>query len=279
MAPLLGISLAGAVASPWSHTSGGPIERPETPARRIRRLLDETALRYPRALRDEQIRDVDRVAFQLARIYRPGASVADLGGGSGLLAAGCALLGLETWSVTPLSSSTQTSEDQEAVDLQRRLGVRVLEGDVRQFGAAFEEASLDVVSCIDGIVRWHHSARPVLAEAFRVLKPGGRLLLGAPNGVSLGRRIGVATGRHPGSQFEDWFYPDAFRGPLRAPVRRDLLRMVREIGFETHAVWGRTWAGPRAGRIAKVAASVADLLLRPLPTLASELYLEAAKPV
>jgi SAM-dependent methyltransferase len=218
------------------------------------------------------------VAFQLERIYRPGASVVDIGGGAGLFSPGCALLGLRTWRVAPLVDHTRAAEDQDALDLHRRLGVRVLEEEVRQFGATFEDASLDAVACIDGIVRWPHSPRPVLAEAFRVLKPGGRLLLGAPNGASLRRRIAVMAGRHPGTQFEDWFYPDTFRGPFRSPVRRDLLRMVREIGFETQAFWGRSWAGPRAGHVKRLAVATADRLLRPVPTLASELYLEAVKP-
>ena len=169
MAPLLGISLAGAIATPWSGTSRGPIQRPETPSRRIRRVLGEVARRYPRTLLSDQLRDVDRVAFQLERIYRPGASVVDIGGGAGLFAPGCALLGLETWRVAPLVDRTRVSEDQDALDLHRRLGVRVLEGEVRQFGAAFTDASLDVVACVDGIVRWPHSPRPVLAEAFPAL--------------------------------------------------------------------------------------------------------------
>jgi hypothetical protein len=112
-----------------------------------------------------------------------------------------------------------------------------------------------------------------------VLKPGGALLISGPNAVNLRKRITVPLGRSNWSHFEDWFYPEEFRGHVREPVLADLVRIVRELGFQKHAVWGRNWAGyPSGGALRRAPAWLIDHALRPLPTLCSDIYVLAIKP-
>ncbi|MBW2271269.1 MAG: class I SAM-dependent methyltransferase [Deltaproteobacteria bacterium] len=75
------------------------------------------------------------------------------------------------------------------------------------------------------VVLWHvleHLADPrgALAEAFRVLRPGGRLVVAVPNFSSLQARWAGAA----------WFHLDAPRHLFHFP-REALLRLLEELGF------------------------------------------------
>ena len=65
---------------------------------RIDRALAEVLALYPEPLRSAEGADVARQRFHLAQVFRPGARIADLGGGIGLLSPSCAALGMEAWS-------------------------------------------------------------------------------------------------------------------------------------------------------------------------------------
>jgi len=154
--------------------------------------------------------------------------------------------------------------------------VRVLATPVSGFGAHFDDASLDIVTCIESIEHWHHSPRPVMEEVARVLRPGGLFLLAGPNAAGAHHRAKLLLGRSTWSRFDDWYYPEEFRGHVREPVLADLLRIVDELGFERRAVFGRNWLGAPHGW-KRVALAVADRLLRPFPTLCKDLYVIATK--
>lgn len=270
---LRGLELRGA----GRERSRSPVERLDV-GLRARQLTRQFAACSPQALRASQLDDLDRVAFQVEHAYLPGGAIADLGGGLGLFTPICAALGMEAFLVDDFGDAVNARYRIEHIPAHRETGVHVLKTDVAGWGQYFADASLDVVTSFDSIEHWHHSPRRALQEAYRVLRPGGALLLGAPNAVNLRKRVSVLFGRSNWSRFEDWYLPDRFRGHVREPVLADLLRMVDDLGFERPEVWGRNWAGYLQGGICRAITRMIDLPLRSFPTLCSDLYVMAVKP-
>jgi|ETNmetMinimDraft_15_1059895.scaffolds.fasta_scaffold04601_2 SAM-dependent methyltransferase len=246
--------------------------------RKFAAVLEELIGAYPAALRPDQAQDAERIGFQLEQVFRPGASLADLGGGLGLLSPAAASVGIQAWLVDDFGDPVNQRFPIRELGVHTKMGVGLVDAPVREWGEGFDDASLDVVTCIDSIEHWHHSPRPVFAEAMRVLKPGGVLFIGGPNAVNLRKRISVPLGRSNWSHFEDWYDSDEFRGHVREPVVGDLTRILDDLDFELAGVWGRNWAGYLGGLVPAPLMRVIDHALRPFPTLCSDIYVAGRKP-
>jgi SAM-dependent methyltransferase len=241
-------------------------------------VLEDVACRYPEALRQGQLLDIPRIASHLERVLKPGGTMADLGGGLGLMTPGCAALGMESWLIDDFGDPVNRKFSVHDVGVHRELGVHVVETPVDKWSAGFANESLDAVTCIETVEHWHHSPRPVFEEVFRVLKPGGLFLLSGPNAVHLWNRLKVPFGYTNWATFEDWFDGEEFRGHVREPILDDLKRVVRELGFEQLAAWGCNWELYGAGRLRRRVAKPIDLVLRWFPTLCLDVYVLARKP-
>jgi SAM-dependent methyltransferase len=245
---------------------------------RARALVSRLASRSPEPLRTRQLGDIERIAFHVEQSYLPGGAIADLGGGLGLFTPACAALGMEAFLVDDFADAINADHPIEEMPAHRETGVRIVKSDVNRWGEYFADESLDIVTSFDSIEHWHHSPRLAFLEAYRVLRPGGVVLIGAPNAVNLRKRLSVLMGRSNWSSFDDWYYPEQFRGHVREPVVEDLLRLVDDLGFQRGRIWGRNWAGYARGGMRSRITRMLDAALRLRPSLCSDLYVMAVKP-
>src|SRR5690606_4681130 len=81
-----------------------------------------------------------------------------------------------------------------ALEPHRKRGVEIISRDVIADGVDFAPDSLDAVTTFDSIEHWHHSPKRLLHQLMDALKPGGLLIIGAPNCVNLRKRISVPLG-------------------------------------------------------------------------------------
>lgn len=240
--------------------------------------------RYPAVIAAGQREQIARWAFEMS-LFLPGVPaggrVCDLGGGWGTLALGCAAAGFR--SVVVDDYRDPGFADDVTVAAMRGLyeehGVEVVSRDLVRDGLDFPDGSFDAITCIDSVEHWHGSPRRVLQDAVRALKPGGRLVLGAPNCVNLRKRITVPFGRGKWSAFDDWYGHELFRGHVREPDVDDLHHIARDLGLRNARVFGRNWAGYLSTRpFVRSGTVVFDRLLRLRPSLCSDLYLVGDAP-
>jgi len=126
----------------------------------------------------------------------------DVGAGSGGNTSVLRELG---WDVAALEYSPAAAE------LCRGRGIPVVRADARRL--PFADARFDLVMLTD---LWEHvdDHRAVAAEAFRVLRPGGALLVAVPSGMDL------------------WSGHDVALGHVRRYEREELVDLVAGAGFE-----------------------------------------------
>ena len=164
--------------------------------------MDEDEIRKSAALEERHWWYAGRRAL-IRRLLRgiPAGRALDVGAGSGGNSQVLAELG---WEVTAIEASPV------AVGLARSRGLRVLRGDARSL--PFADEQFDLVMSTD---MWEHVEEDdrVAAEAFRVCRPGGRLLLTVPAGKEL------------------WSGHDVALGHVRRYERAELVALVEGAGF------------------------------------------------
>lgn len=244
-------------------------------------LLRGIAAEYPPGLQAVQREDVRRIAYNIALSVgdRPkGSAIADIGGGLGLFSLGCAAWGMRSVLVDDFRDPGNLKIAADVLALHRRYGVEVRERDVIADGADLAPASFDVITSFDSIEHWHHSPKALLHALVKALKPGGRLVIGAPNGVNLRKRISVPLGIGKWSTMQDWYEEEHFRGHVREPDVQDLRYMADDLGLAEVSVIGRNWLGyaSRFGPVRRLTPLV-DRALWPFPSLCSDLYLVGYK--
>jgi SAM-dependent methyltransferase len=248
--------------------------------------LKRLASRYPEPLREDQLRDVSRIAFHIKLVIDETGhlspaklEIADLGGGIGLFSLGCAALGFKRIVlVDDFDDEVNHSVGDSILELHRSLGVEVVNRDVVDRGIEDIPGGFDVVTTFDSMEHWHHSPKRLFHSVMGKLKHGGVFVIGVPNAVNLRKRISVPLGYSNWSAMRDWYEAPLFRGHVREPVVDDLSYIARDLGLEGSRILGRNWLG-YASRSQHIRAltKIVDPVLRWFPQLCSDIYLVGKK--
>lgn len=244
--------------------------------------MSELARKYPAPLVDAQLRDVRRIGFHLALLSArvPSGRVADIGGGVGLFSVGARSLGYDSTLVDDFRDAVNLTHGEDALVVHRELGVDVVSRDVVADGVDFAPASLDAVTSFDSLEHWHHSPRKLLHQLMLALKPGGWLILGAPNCVNMRKRLTVPLGRGKWSSMAEWYDEPVFRGHVREPDVRDLRYIARDLKLSETKIMGRNWQGRVSpSGVVRGLTAIFDLPLRLNPAWCADLYLLGRKPL
>ena len=141
----------------------------------------------------------------------PGASVLEIGCGPGVITTALAQKGVTVWAIDSLQEMVERTE---AMAHGAGVGSRVF----AQFGhidnVPFADATFDLVIVI-GVTEWLVSLAQPLQEIFRVLKPGGRLIISADNNWPLHQIL------------------DPVFNPALKPLKSRVGRILRAIGWRT----------------------------------------------
>jgi 2-polyprenyl-3-methyl-5-hydroxy-6-metoxy-1,4-benzoquinol methylase len=92
-------------------------------------------------------------------------------------------------------------------------------------GCALSSASFDVVIAAE-VIEHLENPRQVAREWYRILKPGGTVVLSTPNNESLRSLLALLVRGHF-TEFGDSSYP----AHITALLRKDLMRILTEAGF------------------------------------------------
>jgi len=119
----------------------------------------------------------------------------------------------------------------------REAGVRLAVADLLSPPIPFPDCSFDVVLYSEVIEHLQGNPRVPMAEIFRVLRPGGRVLLTTPNLARLTNRLRLLFGRSPLERIGG----PGWGGHLREYVLPEITDFVRQAGFhielEEHSMY------------------------------------------
>jgi 2-polyprenyl-3-methyl-5-hydroxy-6-metoxy-1,4-benzoquinol methylase len=241
--------------------------------------VESVIRRFPEKIRAGQLMQANRFAWEVdlaAKHTPPGGTIADIGGGWGSFALGCAARGFRTTLVDDFRDSGFF--DEATMGAMRALyaeyGVDVVSRDVVANQLSFAERSLDTITIFDSLEHWHNSPKRLLANVATTLRDGGTFILATPNCVNLRKRITVPLGRGKWSAMADWYETATFRGHVREPDVDDLRYIARDMNLRDAAIIGRNWNGYcSASRLTRAVTPFVDIFLRMRPSLCSDLYM------
>ena len=244
-----------------------------TSRKQILDTMSALAEAYPPGKRVLQLSDLERLSFHAQLLYRPGGALLEIGGGHSLVAPTCAALGMQVYLLDDFADSPDDPESLECLNLIRTAGVRVICQDATAARFDLDAASLDVVSSFGSIEHWHASPRLCLQRTVHALKPGGMFVLSVPNAVDVFARWRVLFGKSCWSSFDEWYYPQAFRGHVRELTTGDLRKIAQDLGLEQVRIFGRNWRLRSLAPRITIATRFIDNILRFRPAWCSNIYL------
>jgi SAM-dependent methyltransferase len=239
--------------------------------------------RYSKYWQDVQEHRLRQFSEEISYIYKDQGVVVDLGGGDGLRAAICAQLGMKAYNVDVYELNVSISdhmpagfldEFRAATEVARSNGVQFELADVISWRTDME--GIDAVMSFDALEHLHHSPRDLFRHLVDRMAIGGRFFIGAPNAANIAKRLRVLAGKNAFSRMEDWYYVPLFTGHVREPVVSDLREIADDLSLDA-VVFGANWLGFERMGQGSVIAHLADTILRPFPSLCSDIYMLGTK--
>lgn len=270
-----GIEPAGSGGAAGSDTEDGMVSSKE----HVKRLFSERVTQWaacysdsgPRSLSAQNLISRQRIALGMvdAAIRRP-SRILDVGCGTGEMAARLMQRGYEVWGLDIAEAMIRHARERCGSD-------RFRVGDIEHL--PFPDNAFDAVVCL-GVIEYLDMDERALREIWRVLRPGGGVVISTPNAVCpfyhMARLlVGVMDATRPLYHFVKYRLRGR-RPPVRqAPFgvrqrryhRRDWLRLLRSVGLEPedwacHSWgWYGIWLGvPLAQRLSRRAGPFRHIL-------------------
>jgi len=198
-------------------------------------------------------REFSRHCFNLRNLLPlvpSGGSVLDVGAGAGVMAAALKACGAQVTVVDswrPYTAEAAASGErfmhrmgsrEKILGRFGRMGIPAHELDITGQPLPFPDGSFDMVMLLAVIEHLSGSPRRVLEEARRVLKPGGVMVIEAPNIAALRNRVKLLRGRSIHFAVDDWYRSEPFLGHYRELTRAELGQYAEWLGLEP--LWLRT---------------------------------------
>jgi SAM-dependent methyltransferase len=232
--------------------------------------------------------------FRICRLYQDGGVLVDLGGGISAHNGVLAQLGMKVHVVDMLTDywdhrdwlpgGAASAKINHEFELLESCGVQFIQAEITayDFTKHFAEDSLDIVTSFHCVEHLHQSPKIPLESAMRVLKPGGTLLVEAPNAANFRKRVALLMGRTNYEPY-NWYYNiSPWLGHIREYTIGDLRQLAGNIGAREYRIFGKNFLlGPRVQHtleyIPRPLYDTIDATLQLFPGLCSCIFLEVRK--
>jgi len=94
----------------------------------------------------------------------------------------------------------------------------------------FDDDEIDVVTILDVVEHLPTNPNFILKEIFRILKPGGTIILSGPNLFGITEVLKFISGRHPYMDFNLWMQPQYF-SHFREYTKKEYEKILLNSGF------------------------------------------------
>ncbi len=134
------------------------------------------------------------------------------------------------------TDDNRMGDSREAQQLSSRNNIEVLTRNIlEQPSMPFEDSSLDMVTFFDVIEHLPTNPFKILKEVYRVLVPGGTLLLSGPNARSFMKRVKMLQGIHPYIPFDLWIQ-DKYYSHFREYMPEEYAAVLLKCNFTVKEV-------------------------------------------
>lgn len=216
----------------------------------------------------------------LLRAVPPPARLVELGAAPGEQSVGLARAG---YRVTAVDLGEAEWSDRPEGSMRSRLdeaGVDLVLWDLERTPYPFDDETFDVVVLTEVVEHLREYPARSLAEACRILRRGGVLVLTTPNAAYLRNRLMLLRGRSVYTPLRDWLHGLPHARHAREYTKLELEVLIREAGLTPVSVTARHFYRSGGNRTvhARLAKAVVDAIARRVPTLGPSLIVVARRP-